>query len=465
MTSSPRFLFPLLILLSAPFVFGATRTWTGGSGSNWTTAANWGGVAPSAGDDLIFPAGPPFQSPHNDFPADTLFQSISIQADNYVLSGNRVLLGAGGLSSPTFFPFVDISFPILLAASQTWHPLFNISGDINLNGHTLTFDPLDRSGFISGSIVGTGNVIKTNVGGMQLSGINTFVGTYTAIDGFTSLFGFFGGRLDAPYTQTAGGLDISSDETVGSVVINGGTFSVGTGSAGPTSSRGNSGNITLNAATRYFEVVESSSPNGFGNLHVTGSVVLGGATFELFGAGNVQVGDQMILIDNDGVDPVIGTFAGLPEGSIIKSLPNGPRYSISYIGGTGNDVTLTALASIPTTTTVQSSMNPSPAGSAVTFTATVTGSGSPTGSVTFFDNGNSFGSSPLNGSGVATITTSALTLGVHTITASYSGDTTFTPSSSSLTQTVATATPALGSAATAMLFLVLAFAGALVTRR
>ena len=33
-------------------------TWTGGGGdNNWTTAANWGGTAPVAGDDLVFPAG------------------------------------------------------------------------------------------------------------------------------------------------------------------------------------------------------------------------------------------------------------------------------------------------------------------------------------------------------------------------------------------------------------------------
>lgn len=471
MTPAPKFLFLLLILLSlsAPFASGATRTWTGGSGGNWTTAANWGGIAPSAGDDLVFPTGTPFRTNNNDFPTDTLFQSISIQEDQYVLTGNRVLLGAGGLSSSTYFPFVDISFPISLAVSQTWHPLFNISGNINLNGHTLTLDPLDRNGAINGSIVGTGNVIKTNVGGMGFSGVNTFVGTYTNLNGSTVFFGFSGGRLDAPYLQTAGSVDINSDETVGSVVINGGTFSVGTAAGGtPTSARGNSGNITLNAATRYFEAVESSSPSDYGNLHVTGSVNLGGATLELLGTGNVQVGDQMILIDNDGVDPVIGTFAGLPEGAIFVSGPSGfRRYSIHYTGGTGNDVTLTALASVPTTTTIQSSMNPSSAGSAVTFTATVlAASGTPTGSVTFFDNGNSFGSSPLNASGIATISTNVLTLGAHTITASYSGDTTFTGSTSSpLTQNVVTFTPALGPVSTALLFFALAFVGAFVIRR
>jgi hypothetical protein len=454
--------------LFAQVVSGATRAWIGGNGSNWTTAANWGGgVAPSAGDDLVFPGATPFRSVNNDFPADTLFQSITIQADQYVLSGNRVLLGAGGLSSSSFFPFVNILLPISLAASQTWHPLFFILGDIDLNGNTLTLDPLNDNGFVSGSIVGTGNVVQVNTGGMAFEGINTFVGTFTHTGaGSTSMLGFLGGRLDAPYTQTAGVLDISSDGTVGNLIINAGTFSVGTGSSGPVSARGNSGNITLTVATRYFEVVESSLPNGFGNLHVTGSVVLGGATLQLLGTGSVHAGDQLLLIENDGVDPVVGTFLGLPEGVIIASGPGGFRYSISYAGGTGNDVVLTVLTSVPTITTLQSSRNPSPPGSAVTFTATVTGSGSPTGSVTFFDNGTPIGSSALNASGNATITTSTLTVGLHTITAMYSGDTTFAPSTSAvLIQSVATLTPALGPMATAMLFLVLALVGAFVARR
>lgn len=59
----------------------------------------------------------------------------------------------------------------------------------------------------------------------------------------------------------------------------------------------------------------------------------------------------------------------------------------------------------------------------VTFTATVTGSGStPTGNVTFYDGTTSLGTSPLNASGVATLTTTALPLGAQTITATYNGD-------------------------------------------
>src|SRR6185369_6595659 len=61
-------------------------------------------------------------------------------------------------------------------------------------------------------------------------------------------------------------------------------------------------------------------------------------------------------------------------------------------------------------------------------TATVTPS-SATGSVEWFDGPTSLGSSPLSG-GVATKATSALVMGSHSITAVYSGDLTYTTSTS-----------------------------------
>ena len=78
----------------------------------------------------------------------------------------------------------------------------------------------------------------------------------------------------------------------------------------------------------------------------------------------------------------------------------------------------------------------------MTFTATVAavspGSGTPTGTVNFLDNGTPIGASTLS-SGVATFSTSSLAVGTQSITAVYSGDTNFTTSTSSaLSQVVNT---------------------------
>jgi uncharacterized repeat protein (TIGR01451 family) len=101
----------------------------------------------------------------------------------------------------------------------------------------------------------------------------------------------------------------------------------------------------------------------------------------------------------------------------------------------------------PTTISLTSAPNPSLQGQAVTFTATVASqSGTPTGTVTFFDNGTAIGTGTLNASGVATFTTTALAAGTHPITASYGGATgAFAPSgiSAVLNQVVNPGTVAL----------------------
>jgi hypothetical protein len=93
----------------------------------------------------------------------------------------------------------------------------------------------------------------------------------------------------------------------------------------------------------------------------------------------------------------------------------------------------------PTTTTVVSSGSPAFVGQAVTFTATVTSSygAIPNGeSVTFYNSGTSIGAGSTQG-GVATLTTSSLTSGTHSITATYAGDASFESSTSrAISQTI-----------------------------
>jgi hypothetical protein len=90
-----------------------------------------------------------------------------------------------------------------------------------------------------------------------------------------------------------------------------------------------------------------------------------------------------------------------------------------------------------TTTAITSSQNPSAVGQSVTFTVTVAGQygGTPTGTITFTDNGVSVGTAPLSG-GTATLTTSSLSHGKHTIKGSYGGDSNFRLSLKGLSQTV-----------------------------
>jgi hypothetical protein len=92
--------------------------------------------------------------------------------------------------------------------------------------------------------------------------------------------------------------------------------------------------------------------------------------------------------------------------------------------------------------TIASSVNPVALGQSTTFTATVATkvrgvSTVPTGNVTFLDGSTSLGAAALSG-GVAKLTTSSLTMGTHSITAQYAGDSNFHSSTSTVLSEVVT---------------------------
>jgi hypothetical protein len=89
-----------------------------------------------------------------------------------------------------------------------------------------------------------------------------------------------------------------------------------------------------------------------------------------------------------------------------------------------------------TTTTVVSDGNPEPVGVKVTFTADVTGTGKPTGTVGFSIDGAAAVVVALDDTGHAAYPTTALKAGVHSIKASYSGDANNLSSSATLSETI-----------------------------
>jgi hypothetical protein len=110
-----------------------------------------------------------------------------------------------------------------------------------------------------------------------------------------------------------------------------------------------------------------------------------------------------------------------------------------FLGSTSNVVV--QKVHYDTKTSLTSSTNPSISGQSVTFTATVTAAaGTPTGTVTFND-GSAVLKTVTLGGGKAIYTTSALSVGSHPITASYSGDTNNVVSTSSVVVQVVNGLP------------------------
>ena len=128
------------------------------------------------------------------------------------------------------------------------------------------------------------------------------------------------------------------------------------------------------------------------------------------------------------------------------SLSFGPHTLTAVYSGDANHTTSTSAALSEQIVQVAgvvltSSLNPSISGTNVVFSATMLGVGSliPTGSVTFSDGANTLATVLLGATGAGSLQTSALTVGSHTITASYSGDSNYAAASSSLIQTVQSA--------------------------
>lgn len=100
----------------------------------------------------------------------------------------------------------------------------------------------------------------------------------------------------------------------------------------------------------------------------------------------------------------------------------GPAYATQVIPVLGTGIPKTTGS--PTLTALVVSPSPALLGASVTLTATVATSGTktPTGMVTFKDGPTVLGATALNGSAVATYSTSSLAQGSHGLTAVYGGD-------------------------------------------
>ena len=149
---------------------------------------------------------------------------------------------------------------------------------------------------------------------------------------------------------------------------------------------------------------------------------------------NVPTGTVTLLDGTSSLGTVHLNASGLATLS-TASLAVGTHSITASYGGDSKDgssvssavsVTVTgAQVSIATTTTLSASSTQIALGQSVTFTAKVmpqAGSNVPTGSVTFLDGTTTLGTSSLNGSATAALTTTALGAGTHSIVASYGGD-------------------------------------------
>ena len=130
-----------------------------------------------------------------------------------------------------------------------------------------------------------------------------------------------------------------------------------------------------------------------------------------------------------------GTWTSSSLGAGIHLLTASYAGDGNYLTTLSNITSLTVVPVVvlPVGSSLTLSVTPNPAitGQLVTLTATANGSGKvPTGTVVFLEGGVSIASAALNGAGVASYSTTGFANGVHQLTSTYAGDTTYLGSAS-----------------------------------
>ena len=330
------------VVLTVPGI----RTWDGitnGGGltanDKWTTKENWqNDVAPLPLDHLVFNSGTR-PSSTNDFVAGTRFSSITVTVP-HTFNGN----GIGLINGLTYNESATVNFDITLNSSQTFAPStvsnfiqLILNGAINTNGRTLTLGPSGIRPEVH-SLISGGGAVNVMSGAL-----------FTANNSYTGLTRVFGGRLVVTGSQPGSSIRLEGGTlggtgTVGAIIGNAGSLEPSTGNLV-------TGGLTVNGSVSlsqnvFFVATIVSTPGSFfhSTLDVNGIVNLGICRFStaVVNAGasdQMPIGASFVAINNDGTDPIQGTFDGMLQGAIY--VRNNLQLRVNYAGGDGNDLVFT----------------------------------------------------------------------------------------------------------------------------
>ena len=140
----------------------------------------------------------------------------------------------------------------------------------------------------------------------------------------------------------------------------------------------------------------------------------------------VSVGNAgQLNVDGLALDGSGGVYIAGSVNTPANSAATTGAFQTSYGGGNSDGFVAKLIVTEATSTTLSISPATATVGTAVTMTATVaeaSGSGMPTGSVTFKSGSTTLGSGTLNSKGMASFTSSSLTAGSYSVIAVYGGD-------------------------------------------
>lgn len=329
------------IFCHAPDARALNLTWDGSSSHHWTNSGNWDlGVWPTNGDSLLFPPGPARLTMTNFGTVTkvaTNFRAFTFTGSNYLLYSVPLSLTNGLTNAAPIEGTNTIAARLILRANQTWETagktVLNLWSNVSLTNLTLT---LANDGIVQfdGAILGgaSSTIVKTNVGTMDINGAANLT-QLTVRDGTL--------RVDGSYT---GGLSISNGATLAGVGSVGAFTTAGTVSPGGTGSGILTvvGTPTFAAGSSLMLDLDGTMPGAeHDQFRVPTPFSLANCTLTILPGYSPLLGDSFVIITNTGAAAFTSTFPARPEGS--TQTVNGIQFRISYMGGNGNDVTLTAV--------------------------------------------------------------------------------------------------------------------------
>lgn len=200
-----------------------------------------------------------------------------------------------------------------------------------------------------------GPLAKSGNGLLQLSGAGTHASNAVLAGSLVVL----GDHATVP-THVAPDAEIAGSGSVGPLSL-AGNARIRVGSTDSAPATFTTGNLTL-AGTN--EVLATIHPDGHDRLRVNGTVNLGTASrLNLLVRRKPNLNEAFVLLQNDGTDPISGSFANLQPNTTHTN--QNLVFSVHYDGGTGNDLALRFIGEAGTTTNRPPTFGPLPTLAAV----------------------------------------------------------------------------------------------------